>query len=260
MLGGTRKTKQTLRQALPELTILDLSANKLRAKEVLKMLPEKGEWVAELDLRENQIRGDELGRIREKLPFLEVFNGEIITEIGYSTKCKIKELGGDWQHAPQEAPKPVESDLEDSSLSQFFEKFEGEVQQQRTKMDLGFNIYREKLSQLEREKGESELENKVEVLKSNLDAFITEGNKKIEQKMEHSKKRRENQRNEENIQRGTKNKKKREIKKEKRTRKNFLKKSRFKILRLGPKLFGGRTRERVREQNEAVRRMLMGSE
>lgn len=253
------KQTQTLRESMPELTVLDLSGNHLKAKDILRLLPDKLEWVVDLDLRRNGLTEDALGQIRAQLPFLEVYNGEVITEIGYSTKCKIKELGGDWE-APAEAaqPEPVEVAPEDCAEMEYFENFEDEMRQQRTKVDVTFQIFREKMSRIEDMPERTFFDEKIDGAKREMDEFITQAKGQMQRKLLDSSKAPGTNEDKENDPKRPKRREKgktRTRKREPRTR--FSKKSGFKILRLGTKRFNGRTKAQVREQNEAVRRMLM---
>lgn len=261
-LGRPGAAAQSLRELLPELTVLDLSGNQLGAKEVVRTLGEKGEWVADLDLRGNPIGAEELQKVREKLPFLEVFGGEVVSEIGFSTKCKIRELGGVSPPAPDsQPPRQGESEgrsEEEGEVLEYFGKFEAEVAATRSRVELGFKVFREQLERLDKDESRTRVRERVQRAQHSFDAFVAQEKENFGRQLSALPAKPASATPVPNKnRRSAKKSPPRRAELENGPRRNFRRKSRFRILRLDQKGFAPRGKALLKAQNEAVWRMLM---
>ena len=154
-------SSRKLQDLLPQLTVLDLSCNKLYIKELLDNIHEQNvDWISELDFRGNKEGGVNKHLIRSNFPFLEVLDGEIITEVGYGIKCKIKSIGGEWtENQEMEQVEEILIDQEKKEVLDYFENFEGELKNTKYKVDSMLDVFQEKMGKMD--KNEDQKINKI---------------------------------------------------------------------------------------------------
>jgi hypothetical protein len=171
VLDDFEYASRRLQDLLPQLTVLDLGQNNLHINELLSNIHKNVDWISELDFRGNKNSSEANKIIRSHFPFLEVLNGEIVTEVGYSTKCKIKSLGGEWKEGEEMMEiKEIEIDEEKKEVLDYFESFEKNLKTQRTMVDSMFDIFDKKKEKID-EIGDDRKEEIQQIVEKSKKAF-----------------------------------------------------------------------------------------
>lgn len=237
---------QSLETLLPELATLDLSDNKIPEEELLSNMGSANQWVVELDTRGNDFSQNAHVEVQKRNPFLEIYNGEVITEIGYGTKCKIKKLGGEWsRHEDADDKTGAEFEMEEEEeLREYFDAFEGQVEDTRTRFKSTFDYFAQKVNAVEESQLGNAINLKVEESKKRFDNFMQTNKENLSTNKSDNKQKKQN----------PKNDKKKKPKSSNETKKSRLK--RFRFLRMGQKMFAPGGCKMLKQQNDMLRLML----